>query len=96
MFVESNMELSTPTTIGEMQVGSKEVITNSRVQQRDEIAIEPIHNVPLRRSRQRPPEINRLPQGFFNNELPRGPPAPALRHQLHTRGGSFLNATITF
>jgi hypothetical protein len=86
MFVESNVESSTPQTISEMQVDSKELLTDNN-QQRDEIAIEPIHDVPFRRSRQRQPDISRIAQVVpLNRGIPRGPPAPALRHQLHTRG----------
>lgn len=85
------MELSTPVTISEMQVGSKELVTDNNVQQRDEIAIEPIHDVPFRRSRQHQSDVGRLAQVLPLNEgSPRGPPAPALRHQLHTRGRVLL------
>lgn len=83
MFVESNMESTTPIAVSEMQIGSKELLTENSVDQQD-IHIEPAQSIPKKFR----PEVNRIPSKAATlNDVPRGPPAPPLRRpHLQTRG----------
>jgi hypothetical protein len=72
LFIESSMDPITPLSMNEMQL-----INNNNVgPQKDDIAIEPVHNVPPI-SRRGPTDQHHLPK---IDGIPHGPPAPPVRH----------------
>lgn len=82
---EEHVDTTTPLVSNEMQIESKKPLTSKNMDQRDEIAIEPIHRIPLRKIHHRQHDISRIPQQFpLGGEIPRGPPSPGPR--LQTRG----------